>query len=452
MAICEYLEETQGGSKLYPEDALSRARQRAWLEYDTATLADAWQFLNAKDRATADARRVAFRDRLERLEEVLEHGPYFAGPKFGMVDAVFAPLLRYFNLIDPAVTQKMFHRLPRAGRWREALALRERVIAASRGQGFRIRPCRARLQTVPAYRRPRAGFVGGGRGTELSRQPPRPRADADECGIVCLMVSEMGTPYRSSLIRALTHQLQVAGKVARLINTDRSDKSVDLTLRQAIRYRADASIILSGMPDKSITDLCLKNGQRMVRINRDDEQEGPLRINLDDAAAAERIVTAFLRAACRRLAFANSQAGTPSLMPREHGLIAATARGLTVAVERFGPTSYAGGAVLAQRLLTRSERPDAVVCATDLLACGFMDAARQWFAISIPDDLCVAGFDDIEQASWSSYGLTTFTQPIDRIAQEAVSWLTSDDKDAKPQSSLCRLDADLVWRNWIRGG
>jgi len=275
----------------------------------------------------------------------------------------------------------------------------------------------------------------------------------DESGIVCLIVSDMSTPYRSSLIRALTQQLQAAGKVAMLINTDRSDKSVELALRQAIRYRADASVILSGMPDKSITDLCLKNGQRLVLINRDDDQEGPLRINLDDAEAAERIVTAFIRAGCRRLAFANSEAGTPSLMERERGFVAAAmARGLTVSVERFGPTSYASGGVLAQRLLTRSERPDAVFCATDLLACGFMDAARHQFSISIPDDLCVAGFDDIEQSSWSSYALTTFAQPIDRIAQEAVSWLAGENWVVKPDQSLCRLDADLVWRNSIRGG
>ncbi|AYM14300.1 glutathione S-transferase family protein [Agrobacterium tumefaciens] len=130
MAICEYLEETQGGGKLYPEDTLARARQRAWIEYGTATLADAWQFLNARDRATADARRVAFRARLLKLEEVLEEGPYFAGSKFSMVDAVFAPLFRYFGLIHPAVMQTIFQGLPRVTRWREALALRASVVAA----------------------------------------------------------------------------------------------------------------------------------------------------------------------------------------------------------------------------------------------------------------------------------------------------------------------------------
>ncbi len=43
--------------------------------------------------------------------------------------------------------------------------------------------------------------------------------------------------------------------------------------------------------------------------------------------------------------------------------------------------------------------------------------------LSIPDQLCVAGFDDIEQASWSSYDLTTFAQPVGTIAHEATLWL-----------------------------
>lgn len=274
----------------------------------------------------------------------------------------------------------------------------------------------------------------------------------NESGIVCLIVSEIGTPYRSALIRSLTQQLQNTGKIAMLINTDRSDGSVDLALRQAIRYRADASIILSGLPDKSITDLCLKNGQRIVLINRDDDREGPLRINLDDEDAAARIATAFVRAGCRRLAFANSQAGTPSLMARERGFVAAArGLGLEVVVERFGHTGYESGRAVAQQLLTRKERPDAIFCATDLLACGLMDAARHQFSISVPDQLCVAGFDDIEQASWSSYQLTTFAQPVDIIARAAVSWL-SQETEAQPENRSVRLHADLVWRSSIRGG
>ncbi|MBD8556038.1 LacI family DNA-binding transcriptional regulator [Rhizobium sp. CFBP 8762] len=273
----------------------------------------------------------------------------------------------------------------------------------------------------------------------------------NESGIVCLIVSDLGTPYRSNLVNALTQQLQDAGKIAMLINTDRSDESVGLALRQAIRYRADASIVVSGMPDKSIVKLCLRNGLRLVLINRDDEHDGTLRINLDDAKAAENAVTAFARAGCKHLALINSTAGTPSLMAREAGFIAAAAaRDLPVMVEHHGHTSYASGRLMAQRLLTRPTRPDGVFCVTDLLACGFMDTARREFHLDIPKDLCVIGFDDIEQASWISYNITTFAQPIDGIAANAVAWLRGDAEQTE-RTSL-RLHADMVWRGSVRGG
>jgi len=130
MVICEYLEETQGGVRLYSDDALTRARQRGWIEFGTATLADAWQFLNATDRPTADAKQAAFRDRLQRLEAVLVEGPYFGGVAFSMVDAVFAPLFRYFDLIDPTISQPIFERLTRVSAWRAALEARPSVLAA----------------------------------------------------------------------------------------------------------------------------------------------------------------------------------------------------------------------------------------------------------------------------------------------------------------------------------
>jgi len=109
---------------MYPRDALARARQRGWVEFGTATLADAWQFLNATDRPTADAKQAAFRHRLQQLEVALGSGPYFNGATFGMVDAVFAPIFRYFDILDPAVSD------PHLGEPATRVGLAERARAA----------------------------------------------------------------------------------------------------------------------------------------------------------------------------------------------------------------------------------------------------------------------------------------------------------------------------------
>jgi len=271
---------------------------------------------------------------------------------------------------------------------------------------------------------------------------------------------KVDTPYRASLVRWMTQYLQEAGKVAMLINTDCSDARVSAALQQAINFRADASIILSGMPDSAITRLCYKHGQHLVLINRDDALPGTLNINLDARPAAEMAVKAFVRAGCRRIAFVNSLAGTPSLQKREHDFLSAAEKaGVTAQVERFGSTSYESGQILAQRLLTREIRPDAVYCATDLLACGFMDEARHRFALRIPDDLCIIGHDNIPQSGWSSYDLTTFAQPVEQFARDAIAWLVESEArqdcpipKSEQQQERRIYQPDVVWRRSVRGG
>lgn len=130
VVICEYLDETQSGKPMYPANALARARHRAWIEFANQTLSEGWQYLHARDSETANAKRTAFRERLGKLEEELGDGPYFAGKDFGMVDAVYAPLFRYFGSIDSGAAHKIFEDLPRVSSWREALAVRPSVKSA----------------------------------------------------------------------------------------------------------------------------------------------------------------------------------------------------------------------------------------------------------------------------------------------------------------------------------
>jgi DNA-binding LacI/PurR family transcriptional regulator len=113
---------------------------------------------------------------------------------------------------------------------------------------------------------------------------------------------------------------------------------------------------------------------------------------------------------------------------------------------RIGPTSYGSGVEAARQVFGRSQGPDGVFCVTDLLALGFMDAARHEFGLRVPDDLCVIGFDDIEQAGWESYRLTTFAQPLERMA-DYVARLVA--REAAPSSRQI-FDPKPVWRRSVR--
>lgn len=125
--ICEYLEETQPGARLHPEDPLARAEHRAWMEFGSAILADLWGYETTQDAAVFEQKRLALAAKLERLEATLGDGPYFAGSSFSLVDAVFAPVFRYFEVFDAISDSRVFDGKPRLNAWRQALAARASV-------------------------------------------------------------------------------------------------------------------------------------------------------------------------------------------------------------------------------------------------------------------------------------------------------------------------------------
>lgn len=272
----------------------------------------------------------------------------------------------------------------------------------------------------------------------------------DSSNIVSLVVTDINTPYQAKMIEALTRRLQAANKVAMLINTSGESAVVAAALRQTLHYRADATIVLSGQPSPSLIETCLANGQHVILVNRDDAVPGPEAIVVTNRTAARQAFDMLARAGCRKLAVITSTVGSASLSARETAFVdAAEEAGVAVNIIRHGPTAYASGAEAARKALAGSERPDGVFCVTDLLACGFLDVARSEFGLIVPDELCVIGFDDIEQASWSSYELTTFRQPVDMIADHVVSLLDHHPHLLTVQPPT-RFVAEPVWRKSVR--
>jgi len=77
-----------------------------------------------------------------------------------------------------------------------------------------------------------------------------------------------------------------------------------------------------------------------------------------------------------------------------------------------------GGQEAMRQLLALTDRPTAVFCANDLMAIGAMDAARA-SGLSIPEDLALVGYDDIEAATLVSPPLTTVVNPAYEAGQAA---------------------------------
>jgi glutathione S-transferase len=127
--ILEYLEETQP-KPLHPADPLSRAEHRAWIEFASAVLNDIAGFYAAPNEAAFKAKASQLEQRFARLEARVAASPWFDGENFSLVDAVFGPVFRYFDLFDEIADFGILAGKPKLARWRIALAARPSVRAA----------------------------------------------------------------------------------------------------------------------------------------------------------------------------------------------------------------------------------------------------------------------------------------------------------------------------------
>lgn len=127
--ILEYLEETQP-NPLHPRDALTRAEHRAWIEFNSAVLGDIWGLETSKDEASFNAKVTQSEERFARLEARLIAGPWFDGETFSLVDAVFAPAFRYFDVFDQIGDFGILAGKPKIARWRKSLRERASVSQA----------------------------------------------------------------------------------------------------------------------------------------------------------------------------------------------------------------------------------------------------------------------------------------------------------------------------------
>lgn len=127
--ILEYLEETQP-KPLHPADPLTRAEHRAWIEFGSAVLSDIAGFYAAPDEATFKAKTSQLEQRFARLEARVAAAPWFDGENFSLVDAVFGPVFRYFDVFDEIAEFGILVGKPKLACWRKSLAARPSVRAA----------------------------------------------------------------------------------------------------------------------------------------------------------------------------------------------------------------------------------------------------------------------------------------------------------------------------------
>ena len=223
-----------------------------------------------------------------------------------------------------------------------------------------------------------------------------------------------------------------------------------------LREHSVDGIVVAGRVDDAFLDALGQSGIPFVLA--DYARDGVASVQLDNEGGAALAAAHLVKRGYTQTGFLSADQNHPSIVARRDGFTSAmAAAGWAVPSGRIATASGAAdrpaGARLGAALLDGADRPRAVFCGNDALALGLLDAARER-GLSVPGDLAVVGFDDVEGAALAAPPLTTVRVYKEQLGEVALGLLA---EHAAPSAaaeaarfdrapSVTRIATDLVVR------
>ena len=246
--------------------------------------------------------------------------------------------------------------------------------------------------------------------------------------IIGVVLSYLDNLFYPIALQRLAEHLQRDGyHVLLFIN---ENPNADNLVNQLLGYHVDGIVIASATLSSGLAKQCAESGIPVVLFNRVMARgsEGAVSSVRGDNLQGGCAVAEFLvNSGHERIAYIAGSQESSTNLEREKGFREALeAKGSRVWAFGVGNYAPAEAASAARTRFSRPrERPDAVFVASDHMAFAVMDTLRFELGLRIPQDVSVVGFDDVPQASWPSYALTTVAQPLERMVSETVGLLRS---------------------------
>jgi LacI family transcriptional regulator len=272
------------------------------------------------------------------------------------------------------------------------------------------------------------GYVANAQAQALARS---------STGLIGLVVHDVADPYFSSIVRGVQKAARAAGKLVLLASTERDFDIERQSVSTFISHRADA-IILAGSRQSGDLDRALEkefevyrdNGGKVVVIGQ------PLpfgaAVEPENFTASGQLAEALYDAGHRRFAIIGGPGNIRTATDRRNGFVDALSRhGISPEIEVSGDFSRDGGYSAARRLAAALElrpghgTPPCVFAVTDVMAIGAIAAWREQ-GLNAPNDVCIAGFDDIPTLRDHFPALTTVALSLVEIGERSVRLALSD--------------------------
>lgn len=197
------------------------------------------------------------------------------------------------------------------------------------------------------------------------------------------------------------------------------------------------------------------HGIPAVLVDRADEDLSFSSVAVDDVAGGELAVQHLLDVGRRHIAFVGGPMDIRQVADRLTGARRAVERvpGATLQVVATGAQTVLEGRAAGERIRERprSERPDAVFAANDLLAVGALQALVMSGSVSVPEEIALIGYDDIDFAAATVVPLSSIRQPSALIGRRAVELLVSQVADPASPREHVVFQPELVARDSTLG-
>jgi DNA-binding LacI/PurR family transcriptional regulator len=250
-------------------------------------------------------------------------------------------------------------------------------------------------------------------------------------GIVGVVTGGLDNPFLAVAFERLSRRLQQEG-LKTLVYSGHADSDLRFAMPSMIEYRVDGCIFLTNdiSPHRAARyigldiPLVLAFSSGILGVSPAHQAVPLASVSVDSVEATRAIAHLMVERGCRRFAYLGGHPDSVSNVERRRGFEMGLAdHHRTLTAEDNGNFVYEDSLGAARRLLSRPGRPDAIFCGNDLMAMAVMDVARSEFALRVPDDLAVAGFDDIQLAAGAAYSLTSVRQPISDVVNIAIDLL-----------------------------
>ncbi|WP_457351498.1 LacI family DNA-binding transcriptional regulator [Roseateles sp. P5_D6] len=236
------------------------------------------------------------------------------------------------------------------------------------------------------------------------------------------LLPDLHGEFFSELIRGIDQAARARG-LHLLLSSSHDDANEAAAALRAMNGRVDGLIVMSPHADDDFLSQNLPPALPAVLLNSGVRGASQRVFAVDNFGGARAMTEHLVRSGRRRIAFLGGPQANFEARERERGYRA----GLAVGAEAWlleGDFSEAGGQRAAAELLAlpAGQRPDAVFAANDIMAIGLL-GALQAGGVRLPEDIALAGFDDIPIARYVSPALTTMHVPIAALGGQALDAL-----------------------------